>query len=90
MKPYYYVYRTSENRGPKIRHATLSLAVTEAERLASQHPGDSFEVLQCVAISRITKPAATFYMDGVQPIPQGCETSKCMSWGKAAHDTDTF
>lgn len=66
MKPYYYVYRTDESRGPKIKHATLKDAQTESERLANQHPGSVFEILQCLAITRCTQ-AATFWMDGEGP-----------------------
>ena len=66
MKPCYYVYRTDESRGPKIKHVTLKDAQTEAERLANQHPGSVFEILQCLAITRCTQ-ANTFWMDGEEP-----------------------
>ena len=65
MKPYYYVYRTDQSRGPKIQHATLAEALTESERLADQHPGSVFEILQCLGISRCTQ-ASTFWMDGAE------------------------
>ncbi len=63
MKPYYYVYRY-KHAGPIVRHATLASAQAEAERLATQHPGDSIEILKAVGISRINGPASTFFMDG--------------------------
>ena len=66
MKSHYYVYRADESRGPKIKHATLKDAQTEAERLANQHPGSVFEILQCLAITRCTQ-ASTFWMDGAEP-----------------------
>ena len=70
MKPYFYVYRTDESRGPKIKHVTLKDAQTEAERLANQHPGSAFEILQCLAITRCTQ-ASTFWMDGAEPPEEG-------------------
>jgi hypothetical protein len=63
MKPYYYVYRYQKH-APIVRHATLASAQAEAERLATQHPGDSFEILKAVGVSRINGPASTFFMDG--------------------------
>ena len=63
MKPYYYVLRKN-GQPPTVRHATLALAVTEAERLANQHPGETFEILKAVAESRVQGPASTFFMDG--------------------------
>jgi hypothetical protein len=65
MTSYYYVYRVG-NRAPTIKHPTLASAANEAERLANQHPGDTFEILQCLAITR-TVMAKTFWLDGVTP-----------------------
>ena len=65
MKPYYYVYRY-QDRGPRVRHATLEAAQTEAMRLAEQHPIGYFEILKCVGFARTTN-AATFWMDGEGP-----------------------
>lgn len=76
MKPYYYVYRVND-RGPRVRHSTLDSAHTEALRLAAQHPGESFEILQCLATVRTTSPQA-FWMDGVIP-PHICAFSKDMA-----------
>lgn len=63
MKPYYYVFYF----GLKNQYSSLSEAVQEAERLATKYPGEPFEVLQVVGISRVNKPAITFYVDGVNP-----------------------
>jgi hypothetical protein len=71
MKPYYYVYRYGKKM-PIVRHQTLLSAVNEAERLAAQHLGEPFEVLQVVAISQVHKPVSTFYMDGVSQ-PESAE-----------------
>lgn len=66
MKSYYYVYRVG-HKHPTVRHATPALAAAEAERLAAQHPGDTFEVLQCLAITRTVVPPVTFWLDGCGP-----------------------
>jgi hypothetical protein len=69
MKPYYYIFRVGGSH-PRIKHQTLESAHTEAMRLAAQHPGDSFEILQCLATTRTINPQ-TFWMDGVIP-PHDC------------------
>lgn len=61
MKHYYYVYRYG-NKAPKVKHPTLELAVKEAERLASENIGESFEILKAVAISRVQAPARTVFL----------------------------
>jgi hypothetical protein len=48
MKPYYYVYRVGY-KFPTVQHYTLISAAKEAERLSNQHPGEVFEILQCLA-----------------------------------------
>ena len=65
MKPYYRIYRVGE-RMVNVTHATATQAAAEAERLAAQHPGSTFEVLQCIATASCTKPS-TFWMDGFGP-----------------------
>ena len=65
MKPYYYIFRVGGSH-PRFKHPTLESAHTEAMRLAAQHPGDSFEILQCLATTRTVNPQ-TFWMDGVIP-----------------------
>ena len=61
MNPYFYVYR-NHDKAPVIRHATLELAVAEAERLANQHRGAKFELLKAVGISQVTGPASTLFL----------------------------
>jgi hypothetical protein len=63
MKPYHYVFRVGGSN-PWIKHETLQAATAESERLAAQHPGDSFEILLCMGVTRTTTPQ-TFWMDGV-------------------------
>ncbi len=63
MKPYYYIFRVGGSH-PRIKHDTLESAITESERLAAQHPGDSFEILLCLGVTRTTTPQ-TFWIDGV-------------------------
>ena len=75
MKPYYYVFRVGGSH-PRIKHPTLESAHTEAMRLAAQHPGDSFEILQCLATTRTINPQ-TFWMDGVIP-PHICAMHRIM------------
>jgi len=74
MKPYYYVFRVGGSH-PRIKHPTLESAHTEAMRLAAQHPGDSFEILQCLATTRTINPQ-TFWMDGVTPPESGPLTNR--------------
>lgn len=71
MKPYFYVYRHLGDDGPTVRHPTLEAAVKESERLAQKHPGQSFEILQCIGITRV-QAAQTFWMSGVTP-PHVCD-----------------
>ena len=69
MKPYYYIYRVGYGK-PTIKHQSLALAHTEAMRLAGQHPGETFEILECLGIVQTTTPQA-FWMDGVIPPSAG-------------------
>ena len=65
MKPYYYVNRVG-GLPPTIKHNSLKQAHKEALRLAGKYPGNTFEILICIGITRTTKPE-TFWMDGVTP-----------------------
>ena len=65
MKPYYYVYRRGHGP-PRVKHDTLESARSEAERLASSHPGEALEILKCVAVSSASE-ISTFWMDGEGP-----------------------
>jgi len=62
MKSHYYVYRVGYSK-PTIRHATIESATAESLRLSAQHPGEVFEILQCLGMSQTTT-AATFWADG--------------------------
>jgi hypothetical protein len=68
MKTYFYVYRRF-NGAPSHKHETLESAVAESKRLAARYPSETFEILQCVALTSAPKPHAnTFYLDGVAPV----------------------
>jgi len=65
MKPYYYVFKSS-GHPPSARHESLYSAQKESHRLAALHPGQSFEILQCVAItSTLPSTPSTYWMDGM-------------------------
>jgi hypothetical protein len=66
MKPYYRILRLNHGRAPTVQHATLKEAETEALRLAGQHPGEQFEILQCLAIAQTSQPSL-FWCDWVEP-----------------------
>jgi len=61
MKRYYYVYNPNQKL-PTVAHPESLSAVIEAERLAMKHPGQQFEILECIAIARVNK-AITFWLD---------------------------
>jgi len=66
MKPYYYVYEYG-NKAPRVRHATLEQAETEAKRLAVITPATrQVEILMAIGVALVTTPK-TFWMDGVNP-----------------------
>jgi hypothetical protein len=65
MKPYYYVYRVGSGHAPTVRHEMLEQAQAESMRLSAKHPGWSFEILQCLGITR-TGETRTFWMDEIQ------------------------
>mgnify|MGYP000353797613 CR=1 FL=1 len=62
MKAYYYVFNSLRG-SPTCKHPTRELAALEAERLAAKHPGEAFEILQCLGISQVVKPVSTFWLD---------------------------
>jgi hypothetical protein len=67
MKSYYYVFKPT-GHPPSRKHERFEDAVKESQRLCEIHPNQTFEVLQCVAITSAPKPqVSTFYMDGVVP-----------------------
>ena len=63
MKSHYYVYRVGYSK-PTIKHATLEAATAESLRLSAQHPGEVFEILQCLGASRTTTTTSTSWADG--------------------------
>lgn len=65
MKPYYYVCKVG-GQAPTKKHQTIELAKIEAERLAQQHPGKVFEILQCLGFCHVIK-ASTFWFNGFSP-----------------------
>jgi hypothetical protein len=75
MKPYYYVFKVGV-RHPRIKHATIELATAESERLARLHPGETFEILMCLGVTKTINPH-TSWMDGVVP-PHICEMHRIM------------
>lgn len=48
MNQFWMVWNPANNQ-PRYRHTTEADATTEAERLAREHPGDVFVVLEAVA-----------------------------------------
>jgi hypothetical protein len=76
MKSYYYVGRVGGGH-PKIKHPHLEVAHAEAMRLASQHPGEKFEILQCIGITQTTNPE-TVWAEEVIP-KHHCELHRIMS-----------
>lgn len=69
MNPYYYVNRIGPGATvPMFRHPSLKKAQAEAERLAVLNPGVAFEILKCVGVSQVVKPASTtFFTDSEEP-----------------------
>jgi hypothetical protein len=65
MTPHYYVCRFTV-ADAIIKHATLESAATKLERLAAQHPNETFAILKCIGITRAVTPQ-TFWLDGVIP-----------------------
>jgi hypothetical protein len=93
MKPYYKILRIDGGREPKVKHATLEGAQAEALRLAGQHPGSAFEILQCLAVAQTAEPSI-FWCDGVvppneapatryptTPLPEGFDRWECRGPG---------
>jgi hypothetical protein len=88
MKPYYYVYKYGDN-APRVRHCTLRAATQEAERLAKENPGSTFEILQCLGFSRISK-VSTFWVDGAGPEPQATAGYRYFRDGSSSLNTLFF
>ena len=65
MKPYYYVSGTG-GRLLNVKHPNLQAAHVESLRLSENNPGESFEILMCVGLTKIVS-SSTFWMDGINP-----------------------
>ena len=76
MKTYYYVFRVGGST-PTVRHETIELAHKESERLASKHPGQIFEILQCVGVSK-TVAVETSWIAGIEP-PHVCAMNRLVN-----------
>lgn len=63
MKPYFYIFNSKREK-PTTKHATLEKAKAEAERLARKHPGESFEILLAIGVSRCPE-SLTFWYDNI-------------------------
>ena len=66
MKPHYYVFTKFEKMPGR---ETLAEATAEAEQLAAQNPGTSFEILQCLGVSSVPK-ASTVWINAAEPEPK--------------------
>lgn len=89
MKPYYRILRLNHGRAPTVQHATLKEAETEALRLAGQHPGETFEILQVLGIARTTDPAI-FWNDTVEPPIKKPASYRMLEAGERIEEGDEF
>ena len=91
MKPYYYVYRRGHGP-PRVKHDTLESARSEAERLASSHPGEALEILKCVAVSSASE-ISTFWIEAERLASshpgEALEILKCVAVSSAS-EISTF
>jgi hypothetical protein len=63
MKSHSHVYWVGYSN-PTIKRATLETATAESLRLSAQHPGEVFEILECLGVSRTTTTTITLWDDG--------------------------
>ncbi|WP_144154488.1 hypothetical protein [Paraburkholderia sp. BCC1885] len=69
-KAFWLVWSPTGVRPPKYRHATERSAVTEAERLAREHRGQLFVVLEATVARRVDDmQRTTFTRDSRDEIP---------------------
>ncbi len=54
----YWMVHSSEKRAPKVKHETKDNAEAEAKRLAEQHIGEKFFVLETTAYYEVVVPEA--------------------------------
>jgi hypothetical protein len=62
---------------PTRKHETLQSAHIESLRLARENSGHTFEILQCLGITRMQNPT-TFWNDGATP-PHDCRLRRGMN-----------
>lgn len=48
----FWVVWSPQSGPPTVRHASLAMATNEAMRLAQQHPGNEFVVLEAVGVAQ--------------------------------------
>jgi hypothetical protein len=66
---FWLVWSPSGSTPPKHRHLTEQQAVHEAERLAKEHPGQLFVVVESIAARRVDNMVRTEYTGGSLTIP---------------------
>lgn len=68
MKPYYRVNNPNRALPSSTSHGTQAEAIAKANENAAKHPGEAFEILECIAIVSTTVPEpSVFFMDGKTP-----------------------
>ncbi|OTP79462.1 hypothetical protein PAMC26577_00945 [Caballeronia sordidicola] len=61
---FWLVWSPTGHKSPSFRHPSIRAATTEAERLATAHPGQLFVVLEPVAARRVDSMIRTQYVGG--------------------------
>jgi hypothetical protein len=61
---FWIVWSPTGHKSPSFRHQSIQAATTEAERLATAHPGQLFVVLEPVAARRVDSMIRTQYVGG--------------------------
>jgi hypothetical protein len=65
-KAFWLVWSPTGARPPKYRHASEQSAVAEAERLAREHAGQLFVVLEAIAARRVDDMQRTAFTCGTR------------------------
>ncbi|WP_255631107.1 hypothetical protein [Caballeronia sp. dw_19] len=66
---FWLVWSPTGHKSPSFRHPSIQSATTEAERLATAHPGQLFVVLEPVAARRVDSMIRTQYVGGTAGEP---------------------
>ncbi|QCP50176.1 hypothetical protein FAZ95_13900 [Trinickia violacea] len=66
---FWLVWSPTGARPPKHRHLSERSAIQEAERLAREHPGELFVVLEAIASRRVDAMVRTTFINGSAGIP---------------------